>query len=187
MGRQCFTSTELLTKDGLANNHPQQYERGIDDMSTSFKLDGGDLVVGSGRSFERVSGAYKLAQDLRLWVLERIGTDPATPTFGSRLDGGVIDGESIEPFIGHLGSESLLSEIRSEVSTLLGQFQQQQIAKMKSDMLLNDGKTTLTAEEILHVVNSIEATQVATQVIIRVNCTTLAGSTFRLLIPTTQA
>jgi hypothetical protein len=156
-------------------------------MSTSFKLDGGDLVAGAGRSFERVSGAFKLAQDLRLLILERIGTDPATPTFGTRLDGGVIDGEEVPSFIGQIGSEALLSDIRSEIATLLAQYQEQQIAKMKSEMLLNDGKTSLGADEILHIINSIEATQSGTQVIVRVNCQTLAGSTFRLLIPTTQA
>lgn len=153
-------------------------------MSTSFKLDGGDFAIGSGRSFERVSGAYKLAQDLRLWVLERIGTDPSTPTFGSRLDGGVIDGEEVASYIGQIGSEALLSEIRSEIVSLLGQYQQGQIAKMQREMLLYNGKHTLDADETLHIINSVEATQTADQVIVRVNCQTLAGTTFRLLIPT---
>lgn len=155
-------------------------------MSTSFKLDGGDLSIGSGRSFERVSGAYKLAQDLRLWVLERIGNDPATPTFGSRLDGGVIDGQEVPSFIGQIGSEALVSEIRAEVVALLGAYQQNQIAKMKREMILYNGKHTLEADETLHIINSVEATQQGTQIIVRVTCQTLAGTTFRLLIPTNQ-
>lgn len=156
-------------------------------MSTSFKLESGDLVVGAGRSYERVGGAYKLAQDLKLWVLERIGTDPATPTFGSRLDGGIIDGQEIPSYIGRIGTEALVAEIRAEVVALLGTYQAQQITKMKREMLLFEGNTTLDPDEILQVISSVEATQQGTQVIVRVICQTLAGTTFRLLIPTEQA
>jgi len=156
-------------------------------MSKSFKLDGGDLSIGAGRSYEQVDGAFKLAQDLRLWVLERIGTDPATPTFGSRLDGGVIDGQEVPSFIGQIGTDALVAEVRAEVISLLGAYQTQQITKMKSEMLIFDGKTTLGADEILQEISSVEAQQDGTQIIVRVTVQTLAGTTFRLLIPTNQA
>lgn len=153
-------------------------------MSTSFRIQGGDLSVGMGRSFERAIGSTKLAQDLRLWVLERIGTDPLTPTFGSRLDGGIIDGEPVESFIGQVATEARQSEIRTELIALLSQYQAQQIAKMQREMFAYGGSHTLTAEETLHSIDSVLTTQVGDQIIVRVTCTNLAGSQFQLTIPT---
>jgi len=154
-------------------------------MSTSFKLSGGDLTVGSGRTYDRVSGANKLGQDLKLWVLERIGTDPATPTYGSTLDGGVIDGQEVQSYIGRVANPAILASIRSDVITLLSNYQAQQISKMQREMITFAGKTSLDADEILQTVNSVEASQVLDQIVIRVDCTTLAGTQFRLTIPTT--
>jgi hypothetical protein len=153
-------------------------------MSTSLKISGGDLSIGSGRSYERVSGAYKLAQDLRLWVLEQIGTDPATPTFGSRLDGGVIDGVETPSYIGQVASPAMIADIRSEVISLLSQYQAGQIAKMQREMLAYGGKHTLSADETLQNVVSVDTSQIADQIIVRVICMTLAGTQFRLTIPT---
>lgn len=153
-------------------------------MSTSFKISGGDLSIGSGRSYERVSGAYKLAQDLRLWVLERIGTDPATPTYGSRLDGGIIDGVEQASYIGQLANPYVLTQIRSDIIGLLSDYQTNQISKMKREMIAFGGKNSLTADEILQTVVSVDTTQVADQVIARVVVTTLAGTQLKITIPT---
>lgn len=153
-------------------------------MSTSLKISGGDLAVGSGRSYERVTGAYKLAQDLKLWVLEQIGTDPATPSFGSRLDGGVIDGVEVPSYIGQVANPAILADIRAEIVSLLSQYQATQIAKMQREMISYGGKHTLSADETLQSVTSVETSQVGDQVIVRVTCQTLAGTQFRLTIPT---
>lgn len=152
-------------------------------MSISFSIDGGDLKVGSGRSFETVTGAQKLAQDLGLWVLERIGTDPATPQYGSRLDGGIIDGISIDSFIGQTLTNERVLEVKQELSTLLAQYQQDQVSKMQREMVLYNGNHTLTTDETLSTVDSIEAVSVGDQIIVRVSITTLAGSNFKLTLP----
>lgn len=153
-------------------------------MSTSFKISSGDLAIGQGRSYDRVTGAYKLGQDLKLWVLERIGTDPATPTFGSKLDGGVIDGAEIPSYIGTVGNPAVLADIRTEMISLLSQFQAQQIAKMQREMISLGGHHTLTADETLQSVISVETSQELDQVIVRVTCVTMAGTQFQLTIPT---
>lgn len=152
-------------------------------MSTSLKINGGDLVIGTGRSYERVTGAYKLAQDLKLWVLEQIGTDPATPTFGSRLDGGVIDGVEVPSYIGQVANPYVLTQIRSDIIALLSNFQTNQISKMKREMIAFGGKNSLDADEILQTIVSVDTTQVADQVIVRVVVTTLAGTRLQLTIP----
>lgn len=152
-------------------------------MSTSFKIQGGDLRVGAGRTFETVSGAQKLAQDLELWVLEHIGTDPATPDFGSRLDGGIINGVALESFIGQGATDERVAEIKQEITTLLSQYQQTQVAKMQREMILYNGNHTLSKDETLYTVDSIEAKAVVDKIIVRVGITTLSGSQFRLTLP----
>jgi len=151
-------------------------------MSKSLKIVNGDLAIEEGRSFATVTAGVKLSQDLKLWVLERIGTDPATPNYGSRLDGGTIDGREVESFIGQIGTPERLSEIRAEVNTLLSMYQRTQMEKMRRDTLLM-GAHTLHPSEVLHRVERIETTMVGTTVFVRVWYQTLTGSTHRMIIP----
>lgn len=152
-------------------------------MSRSFLIDGGDLVVGGSRAFSTVTGRQKLFQDLKLWILERIGTDSATPTYGSTLDGGVIGGEEVPSYIGQPATRERLLEIESEIAALLGRYQQEQLEKMRREVILFQGEHTLSEDEILYRVNSIDTAQVGDTVYVRVLCTTLAGNNFQLTIP----
>jgi hypothetical protein len=152
-------------------------------MSKTLKLEHGDLVVGSSRAFATVQGKDKLFQDLRLWILERIGTDPATPTYGSTLDGGVIDGEIVPSFIGLPATQERINDIKTEIATLLSRYQQDQLEKMRREVIEYGGKHTLSRDEVLWRVDAIEAAQVGTTVLVRVTCTTLANETFRLTVP----
>lgn len=152
-------------------------------MSISFKIEGGDLKVGVGRTFETVTGAPKLAQDLELWILERLGTDPSTPNFGSRLDGGTVNGVMLESFIGQSATDERASEIKQEISTLLAQYQQTQVAKIQREMILYNGNHTLSKDETLYSVDSIESKVVVDQIIVRVGITTLAGAQFKITLP----
>jgi len=152
-------------------------------MSKSLRIVNGDLSVGAGRGFEQVDRVDKLAQDLRLWVLERIGIDPATPTYGNRLDGGIIDDQEVESFIGQVNSEDRALEVRSEVLDLLGRYQNMQLDKIKTEAMKFAGKHTLDADEVLHIVNSVSVSRQADQIIVRVSCQTLSGKSFDLIIP----
>lgn len=152
-------------------------------MSKSLKLVAGDLSIGSGRTFETVSGSSKLAQDLELWILEHLGNDPDTPEFGSLLDGGTSNGVQIPSFIGEILTDERVGEIKQDISTLLAQYQQGQVTKMQREMALYNGNHTLSPDEILYTVDSIEATSIGTEIITRVSITTLAGNQFRLTIP----
>lgn len=152
-------------------------------MSKSLKIEGGDLKVGTGRSFETVVGAEKLAQDLELWVLERIGIDPATPTYGSSLDGGIVNGVSVASFIGQVMTAERVNEARAQVLNILTQYQQGQLNKMKRELVEYGGKHTLDADEVLQSIDSIQAAASGTTVIIRATFTTLAQNTFNLTVP----
>jgi hypothetical protein len=150
-------------------------------MSKSLALVNGDLAI-FGRSYATVEGSAKLVQDLRLWVLERIGTDPATPTYGSTLDGGVVNGVSVPSFIGEQLDDNNSLAIQGVVQTLLQTYQQNQLAKMKAEVT-QYGKTTMSNDEIIHTIDSIQVAIFGTTVIIQAHLTTLAGETFTLTIP----
>ena len=152
-------------------------------MSYSLRIEGGDLAIGNKRAFEVVSGKDKLFQDLKLWILERIGTDPATPLYGSTLDGGTINGSPIPSYIGQVPTPSTLNDILAEVLGLLQQYQQHQLAKMKKEMVEYNGKHTISKEEVLYTIDSVSAVAIETTVLVRVKISTLANRSFTLTLP----
>lgn len=152
-------------------------------MSTSLRIEGGDLVVGIGRSFETVSGAQKLAQDLRLWVLERVGTDPATPTFGNTLDGGFLNGVHVDGVIGQLMTTQRILEVQAIVQDLLHQYQTTQLSRIKQDMVDFNGVNTLDAEETIDRVQSVNAKAIGDTIIVRAIVLTMAGKTLTVTLP----
>ena len=152
-------------------------------MSYSLRIEDGDLMIGGNRALEVVTGKANLFQDLTLWILERIGTDPATPLYGSILDGGTVNGQDYPSFIGQVPTQENLNLIKAEVLDLLHKYQQMQVAKMKQELIEFDGKHTLEAEEVLHTIDSVEITTIETLVLVRVKCTTLNRNTFKLTIP----
>jgi hypothetical protein len=152
-------------------------------MSKSLALRNGDLQVGSGRAYETVTGREKLRQDLSLWLLERIGTDPMTPTYGSRLDGGLIDGREIPSYIGQLGTTQNLNLIRMEILDLLTSYQNMQLDKVRRETLLYRGRNTLEADEVIDSIDSVEVTQVGTTILARIILTTLGETSLKLTLP----
>lgn len=151
-------------------------------MSKSLALENGDLAI-FGRGYAVVEGSAKLAQDLRLWVLERIGSDPATPTYGSSLDGGTINGVEVPSLVGQQMTNSNVLTIQSIVSNLLQQYQQGQLTKMQAEIVQYGGKTTLSNDEVIYTVDGVSATALGTTVVVQASITTLSGQTLLLTIP----
>ena len=151
--------------------------------ANNFKIAKGDLVI-SDRTYTRVEGVAKLEQDLMLWILERIGTDPATPTYGSTLDGGIIDGQPVQSHIGATSTDARMREIASEVRRVLELYQETQISKMQLEMALYQGKHTLSGDEVLEKIDSIAATRSADLIIVKVGITTAGGKSLQMIIPT---
>ena len=152
-------------------------------MSKSFQIVNGDLALGERRSYAVVSGKQKLLQDLKLWVLERIGTDPSTPTYGSRLDGGIIDGQEIPSYIGEVMTAANIAGIRTELINLITAFQQVQYEKIRTETLMFNGKNTLEEGEVLDTIDSVDVRAVGDRVLAQVRITSLAGESFKLTIP----
>jgi hypothetical protein len=152
-------------------------------MSKSLAIINGDLQVGSGRAFALVSGKRKLMQDLRLWVLERIGIDPLLPSFGNALDGGSINGETYESMIGNVLTQELLNEIRIEILDLVSRYQSMQFNKMQDEALLFNGNNTLDADEVIDEILDVKVVAVGTTILVQVVIQTLGGSTLKLTVP----
>jgi hypothetical protein len=152
-------------------------------MSKSFAVVNGDLVIGPGRSLSLVSGRQKLLQDLRLWVLEKMGIDPSTPTYGNLLDGGTEDGSNVEGFIGRIMTDDALNEIRNVIIDLLQRYQTMQYEKIRAETLRYLGENTLDEDEILETINSVIVQDLGTTALVQVKLTTLAGSSIKLTVP----
>lgn len=109
---------------------------------------GGDLTLGNA-SYGTVTGEQKLVQDLRAYILERMGTDDMHPDFGSLIDGGrLADGTEINGVIGQMNTDLAQVEIETEIRRLINAFQTRQLQRAKDDQLVY-GKTTLTKGEVL--------------------------------------
>ena len=143
-------------------------------MSKSLTLMNGDLST-VGRSFDTVEGKDKLMQDLRLHIMERIGTDPATPGFGSRFE--------TDAYIGNVYSDELEMEARAEILDIVENYQQGQLEKMKSEIVQFRGRHTLSNDEIIETIDGIDSAFAGSNLLIRVHLTTLAGTQLRVNVP----
>lgn len=154
-------------------------------MSKSLALVNGDLVI-SNRSLKTIRGKEKLFQDLSLYLREKVGTDPMTPTYGSSLDGGFLDGQEIPPFIGRTLNPLVEGQIQAEVYRVVTAYQLNQLDKIKSEAGIYQGKNTLDPDEVIRTINSIDTRTVGTAVVVSVTLTTMASSQVSLILPVTS-
>lgn len=126
-------------------------------MSWSLKVSNGDLSPAPA-SLDAVSGAQKLVQDLRLWILERMGTDDLHPRFGSLIDGGTTpEGDEIPGVIGTDFAQGR-AFVESEIRRICREYQMMQLARVKQDKVTL-GRATLTPAEVLRDVTKIDFSQ----------------------------
>jgi hypothetical protein len=147
----------------------------------SLNVKNGDLNLGGPSGISTVVGTEKLLQDLRNWILEPIGTDPAHPNFGSSLDGGVGgDGQIYQGFIGGPINSLTLNNIEEELTRIMRSYQQQQIAGIQNEQALYSGKTHYSDSEILYRIDDIQTTVIQDKVQVRIIITTGTGQRFAL-------
>jgi hypothetical protein len=122
-------------------------------MSWSLRLEHGDLSL-SGASLGTVTNEQKLVQDLRCWILEKMGTDDLHPGYGSLIDGGVSpDGTFSMGVVGESLDLVVLS-VESELRRIVSEYQGQQLSRAKSDRFVYN-KATLTVREVLLSISEI--------------------------------
>lgn len=151
-------------------------------MSWSLQLRNGDLALG-GASFGQVSGQAKLAQDLRCALLEPRGTDDMHPTFGSLIDGGLDDlGVYQHSLIGSDNWGFAALQIEADIRRICLNYQRSQLERARQDRF-QYGSSTLTPDELLLQVESINMIQAQDRLLVTVSIITGNGNTITLDVP----
>lgn len=127
-------------------------------MSWSLQLRHGDFALSSA-SYGTVTSKAKLVQDLRCHILERMGTDPSHPGYGSLLDGGVTpEGEVVNGVIGENRSRLVETQVQADLLRIVREHQAKQLARAKQDKLTT-GRPTQVPGEILYSLDGIDVYQ----------------------------
>ena len=146
-------------------------------MSQSFQLQNGDLIVSNGRAFQVVKNKDKLAQDLRLWVLEQFGADPNTPEYGSNFDS----------YIGSPMDQGAINQVQAEILRLLQQYQAMQVDNMQNDTIQYQGSTSLDPSEVVASIDGLTVQAIGTMILVSVAITTLEGQQLQISLPVNNA
>jgi hypothetical protein len=121
-------------------------------------------------------------QDLRCWILEKMGTDSLHPGYGSLIDGGIrSDGTFVEGVIGDNDLDETLLFVESELQRIVAEYQGQQLSRAKADRYIYN-KATLTAREVLLALTSVQASIAEDRLNIVLSVQTATGSNFDLTI-----
>jgi hypothetical protein len=155
-------------------------------MTWSLAIQNGDLAL-SGSDYTIVTGEDKLIQDLTCYILERLGTDPNHPDYGSILNGGVDGSGTVIPsMIGVNNNTIAQSRVQGELQRILLAYQNMQLARAKSDIALY-GKTTFSRGEVLLSVDSFTMQSTLDTLSVIIGITTGNNTSVTLNIPLPQA
>jgi hypothetical protein len=153
-------------------------------MSWSLYIRDGDLTLAGPGGFAIVTGAQKLIQDLKHWILESRGSDPMHPEFGSTLDGGMLpDGTLVPTSIGEVVDRERLMNIESELRRILIAYQEQQQDRLQREAALYRGKNTFAAGEILADVLAVTVEQREDTVVAFIRILTESGANVEFAQP----
>lgn len=152
-------------------------------MSWSLQIKTGDLNLSGPEGYAVVRGPQKLVQDLRNWLLEKRGSDPLHPQYGSILDGGMTRGIAIDSFIGSAITQEVLLDIEAEIRRVLAAYQIQQSDRMRSDVINYGGRHTFDHNEILESVQNLTIRQINDVVAVRITLATSSGRIINLIQP----
>lgn len=151
-------------------------------MSWSLKISNGDLALG-GASYDTVTGHAKLVQDLRAQLLERMGTDPAHPEFGSLLDGGRLrDGTEIPSPLGSIDWNKVILDIEIELRRIERDYTNKQQVRLDADKHTYRN-ITLIPEEVLSEISNVSFQQVQDTLFVQITLSTASGRQDTLVIP----
>lgn len=153
-------------------------------MTWSLRIAHGDLAI-SGTNLDTVTAEQKLIQDMRCWILERIGTDTMHPTYGAALDGGRRNGREVPSLIGRIDSNMVALEAESEIRRIVLAYQQQQLTRAQRDRAVY-GRATLTRGEVVTGIKSIQISQVTDGLFIRLTVQTAGRGPIVIDIPLTS-
>lgn len=151
-------------------------------MSWSLQISHGDFTV-SQSQYGVVTDAYKLVQDLRCAILEKMGTDDMHPSYGSLIDGGTMpDGTVVGGVIGLLDWQQVTNTVNAEITRLATAYQAQQLNRAKNDRQTYN-RVSLTPAEVLMAISNMTFLQVLDQLQVTVDLQTAAGQNINVVFP----
>lgn len=151
-------------------------------MSWSLELRNGDLTI-SGAQLGQSTGPSKLVQDLRCALLEARGSDDLHPSYGSILDGGRDEfGNDVASIIGTYDWELAAVRVDSEIRRVCAEYQTQQTQRAKNDRYTY-GESTLTNDELLLDISSLQMFEAQDKLMVQVTLTTARGEPVQVNIP----
>lgn len=133
-----------------------------------LKVTDGDLVL-QGLNYQTVEGTPKIAQDLSFALLERVGSDPYHPFWGSILS----------RFIGEPLTDEIRQRVVVAIRTVLTNYvavQRDQITKAGVD----GTRSTLNSSQVVQSVNAIDVQTIQDRLTVRIELTTLSGDILSL-------
>jgi phage baseplate assembly protein W len=134
----------------------------------TLALSGGDLVLGSG-GLQMLDGPAKIRQDVALCLGEEYGLDPYHSGWGSVL----------KKYIGLPITGDTPMLVQAEVNRVLQQYITNQQARLDA-AALNNQQHTVTTNEIIRTVNSVDVSVLFDTVSVLINLTTMAGQTMTI-------
>lgn len=144
----------------------------------------------SGAQLGIVDRQNKLVQDIRLCLLEKMGTDNLHPSFGSLIEGGrTPDGDEVPGVIGESDLDLVILEVESEVTRIVRNYQRQQLTRAKQDKLVR-GRATLDPEEVILELGGIDFQQYQDSLRVTIHVVTgtdTVSVTLPIAIPLTEA
>lgn len=150
-------------------------------MSWSLHLRNGDIAL-DGAKLGRITGSDKLAQDLRCALLTKLGSDPQHPNYGSVIEGGRIGGREVGGVVGTPDWQMAAVQIESEIRRVARDYQSYQAGRVQSDQATY-GRATLTPDEVLVSIESVDFVAVADTLLVNVRIATQAGNRQTLILP----
>lgn len=150
-------------------------------MSWSLQLRNGDLFHHQGH-YAKIEGPSKVAQDVRVAILTRMGEDQANPWYGSVIDGGTwTDGTQIPSVIGRLDFDQVANEVSSELRRIESAYKERQASRIHDDTQTY-GRTTLRRDEILRDLDA-EFTQVQDTLLVSIRLSFMDGTPEIIEVP----
>ena len=151
-------------------------------MSYSLQIKGGDLVAQAGQ-LSIATGAQKMLQDLQIFVMTQMGSDPYNPSYGSLIDGGIQpNGNVVSSPIGTMNWSLTESFIQQEISRIVSVYQASQNTRVQQD-LQTYNKNTLTSDEIVTALTGISINQNIDTMIVNVSIQNASGNELTFSIP----
>lgn len=151
-------------------------------MSWSLQITHGDFTVNQSQ-YGTVTDAFKLTQDLRCAILEKMGTDNMHPSFGSLINGGTTpDGTEVSGVIGLLDWNQVTNTVNGELQRIASAYQAQQLNRAKADRATYN-RVSLSPAEVLMAISNIEFIQDQDTLQVSIEIQTAAGQNINLVFP----